>query len=152
MLLFFIINITRIKITFKRYRKRWLFNICFLIEGGSIRIKEGSNNMNCMQNLFIIINFIIECRGQEILREITRGDAGFAPCFIFYFLQTKSFVQIIPKLKWILSRIYEMMNIWRHSQTYNSISSIKIIYPINILFIRLRCSKHQWRHQRDITS
>ena len=91
--LFFINSITRRKITFKRHRKRWLFNICFFIEGGSIRMKEGSNNMNYMRNFFIMINFIRECRGQEILRERTRGDVGFAPCFIFYFLQTKSFVQ-----------------------------------------------------------
>ena len=71
---FFIISITRRKITFKRHRKRWLFNICFFIEGGSIRIKESSSNMNYMRKLFIMINFIRECRGQEILRERTRGD------------------------------------------------------------------------------
>ena len=106
---FFIISITRRKITFKRDIKRWLFNICFLIEGGSIRIKEGRSNMNYMRKLFIMINFIRECRGQEILRERKRRDSGFASCFIFNFLQTKSFVQNLPKIKWKFSRIYEMI-------------------------------------------
>ena len=59
----FIISITRRRITFKRHKKRWLFNICFFIEGGNIRIKEGSNNMNYMRKLFIINKFIIECGG-----------------------------------------------------------------------------------------
>ena len=57
--LFFIISITRRRITFKRYRKRWLFNIFFLIEGGNIRIKEGRNNMEFMRKFLIINNFII---------------------------------------------------------------------------------------------
>ena len=101
-------------------------------------MKEGSSNMNCMRNFFIMIKFIRECRGQEILRERTGGDVGFAPCFIFYFLQTKSFVQILPKLKWILSRIYEMIYIWRNFQARDPIISITIIHPINLLFIRLK--------------
>ena len=85
--LFFINSITRGKITFKRHIKRMLFNIGFFIEGGSIRIKESSRNMNCMRKLLIMINFIRECRGQEILIKRTRGDARFAPCFIFNFLR-----------------------------------------------------------------
>ena len=128
--LFFINSITRRKTNFKRCRKRWLFNICFLIDRGSIQIKEGSSNMNCMRNLFIIINFIKEFIGQEILRERIRGNVGFAPCFIFNFMQTKRFVQILPNLKWILSRIYEMIYISIHSQKNNSIISITIINPI----------------------
>ena len=138
MLLFFIISITRRRITFKRHIKRWLFNICFLNEGGSILIKKDGRNRNCMRELFITNNFIRECRVQDILRERIWGYVGFAPCFILYFLHTKSFVQIVPKLKWIFSGIYEMMSIWIRYQTHNSISFITIIFPINLLFIRLR--------------
>ena len=142
--LFFIINIIRrwIRIfNFKRYRKICLFNIFFLIEGGSIQIKQSSNNMSCMRYLFIMENFIRECRVQLILRVRTWGDVGFSPCSIFYFLHTKIFFQIFPKLKWIFNRIYEMMYIWRHCQAHDSISSIKIIHPVNLLFIRLRLSQ-----------
>ena len=78
---------------FKRHKKRLFFNIFFFIEGGRIRIKEGSNNMICMWNFLIVNNFIRECRGQDILRERTWGDPGFTPCFIFYFLHTKIFFQ-----------------------------------------------------------
>ena len=84
--LFFIISITRRKITFSKHEKGWLFNICFLIVGGSIQTKEGSSNMNYMRKLFIMINFIRECRGQEILRERQEEMLGLlhASSFISY--------------------------------------------------------------------
>ena len=93
--------------------------------------------MNCMRKLFIINNFIIECIGQDILRERTWGAVGFTPCFIFFFLHTKNFVQIVPKINWILSEIYEIMHLWRHCQTHNFIISIIVIQPVIYLFIRL---------------
>ena len=52
---------------FKGHRKIWLFNICFLIERGSIRIKESSSNKNYMRNFLFMINFIKDCRGLDIL-------------------------------------------------------------------------------------
>ena len=134
--LFFINSITRRKVTFKRHKKRWLFNICFFIEGGSIQIKEGSNNMNCMRKLFIMVNFIKKNQRPRNIERENKRRCWVRSMLHLLFPATKSFVQILPKLKWILNKIYEMIYIWRNSQTHNSISSITIIYPINILFIR----------------
>ena len=133
-------------IYFKRHRKRWLFNICFLIERRSIWIKRSSSNINCMINFFFMVNFIRDCGGWDILKERNhwraRGNLHIDRRILIFISQNS--IQCCPDILWVFNRINKEAHAWRDSYTNSSNCSIRVIQLVTWLFIRLFTSSNRY--------
>ena len=88
---------------------------------------------------FILRNFFKESRGREFWINKSCGvGCALQIAIMILILLAKGSIQFCPEILWVLNKINKVVQVWRKGHPpYCSKSSITIIYPFILIFIRI---------------